>query len=176
MRAHGIAPNAATIKPSSTRNMKSESRDSKNQISKKRKASAFIEENTAADDEETFSRVKPDPAQDKEHPSVKEESGQLSLDEAANLMQYYDTPSYGSQIRADDVYPGTEYNSTSSSYHSAISGSYGLQDQQQFGFSFTPASINNDSTSLAQSIQYQQLMQYPATDNQGGSESPLIVD
>jgi hypothetical protein len=175
MRAHGIAPNAATIKPPSTRSLKPEQRDSKNQAPRKRKASAFIEENTAVDDEEIFSRVKPDPASDKEHVSVKEESGQLSIDEAANLMQYYGTPSYSSQV-GESVYSSNEYDSNPASYHSAIGGSYGIQDQQQYDFSFSPASMNNNPTSLVQGIQYQPIMQYPSAENQGRSESPLIVD
>ena len=57
MRSHGIAPNAATIKSSSSRIAKFECRESKNHTSKKRKASAFPEDNTTADDEETLIRT-----------------------------------------------------------------------------------------------------------------------
>jgi hypothetical protein len=175
MRSHGIAPNAATIKPASSRAPKSERRDSKNHGPKKRKASAFIEDNTA-DDEEPFSRVKSDPANEKEHLCVKEESGQLTLDEAANLMQYYGTPPYTSQAGEDDVYTSNEYDPNSTRYHTTMAGSYGLQDQQAYEFSFAPAGMNSGSTPLGHGIQYQSMMHYPATDNQGGSESPLIVD
>ena len=175
MRAHGITPTTATVKPPS-RVPKAERRDSKNQIAKKRKTSAFVEENTAEDDEENFSRVKPDPANDKEQLNVKEEAGQLSLDEATNLMQYYGTPSYDSRVGGNEIYTGNEFNSASASYHTAIPASYGLQDQQPYAFSFAPATINNASTALAHGIQYQPMLHYSSADNQGGSESPLIVD
>lgn len=175
MRSHGIAPNAATIKPASSRTPKSERRDSKNHSSKKRKASAFMED-TTADDEEPFSRVKPDPTNEKEQLCIKEESGQLTLDEAANLMQYYGTPPYTSQAGEDDVYAGNDYNANATGYHTAMAGSYGLQDQQAYEFSFAPAGINSSPTPLGHGIQYQSMMHYPATESQGGSESPLIVD
>jgi hypothetical protein len=176
MRAHGISSNAATMKPSSSRTPKMERRDSKSQISKKRKISGFIEENTAADDEENFSRVKPDPAIDKKQLNVKEEPGQLSLDEAANLMQFYNPSSYSPGMGGDEVYSGNDYDSTSANFHNAISGSYGLQDQQSYDFSFAPSAINNSSASLGHGTQYQPMMQYSSTDSRGGSGSPLIVD
>lgn len=176
MRSHGIAPNAATIKPASSRTPKSERRDSKSHTTKKRKASAFIEENTAVDDEENFSRVKPDPANEKEQLNVKEESGQLSLDEAANLMQYYGTSSYSAQLGGEETFSNSEYGSNTTGYNTGIGASYGLPDQQPYDFSFSPAAMDNGPTSLAHGIQYQQMMHYPSTGNQGGSESPLVVD
>ena len=175
MRAHGITATTATVKPP-PRGPKTERRDSKNHTGKKRKASAFVEENTAADDEENFSRVKPDPANDKEQLNLKEEAGQLSLDEATNLMQYYGTPSYDSRVAGNEVYTGNEFSAGSASYHTAIPASYGLQDQQPYAFSFAPAALNNASTALGHGIQYQPMMHYSSADNQGGSESPLIVD
>ncbi|KAJ5032840.1 uncharacterized protein L3040_009431 [Drepanopeziza brunnea f. sp. 'multigermtubi'] len=103
MRSHGIAPNAATIKPA-PRNLKSERQQSLPSSSspsaaKKRKTEGYLDENTTADDDEGFGMVKPEPAvMIKEQFVVKEEEthrqqpGQLSLGDAANLMQYYDTP------------------------------------------------------------------------------------
>jgi hypothetical protein len=176
MRSHGIAPNAATIKSSSSRIAKFECRESKNHTSKKRKASAFPEDNTTADDEETFSRVKPDPASVKEQCDVKAESSQLTLDDAANLMQYYGTPTYSSQVGEDEVYTSNDYDSSSAGYHSPVGGPFGLQDQQQYDFSFATTGINCTATALPNNIQYQPIMQYPTVDTQGGSESPLIVD
>ena len=67
MRAHGIAPNAATIKPLLARSIKSDSRDSTEKPSKKRKAEVFVEDNGATDDDEAFSNnIKSDPTNEKE--------------------------------------------------------------------------------------------------------------
>lgn len=176
MRAHGITPTTAAVKPMSSRTPKTERRDSKSQIHKKRKTSAFVEENTAADDEESFSAVKPDPACDKEQLNVKEEAVQLSIDEATNLMQYYNAPSYDSQIGGNDVYSQTAYDSGPSSYHAGVTTPYGLQEQQPYDFSFASTSMNNGSATLDHGLQYQPMMHFSSTDSQGGSESPLVVD
>lgn len=176
MRAHGITPTAVTVKPPSSRAPKPERRDSKSQLHKKRKTSAFTEENTAADDEENFSRVKPDPATEKKQLNIKEETGQLTLDEAANLMQYYATPPYDPSAVGSEVYSQAEYSSGPVNYQSAISTSYGLPEQQPYEFSFDPTTMNNASAALGHGIHYQPMLHYSSTGNQGGSESPLIVD
>jgi hypothetical protein len=176
MRAHGITPSTTAVKPASTRTPKTERRDSKGQPHKKRKASAFAEDNPAADDEENFSGIKPDPSGNKEQLTVKEEAGQLSLAEATNLMQYYNTPSYDSRVGGNEAYSQTGYDSGPSSYHTTISAPYGLQGQQSYDFSFPSTPMSNGSTALEHGIQYQPMMHFASTDNQGGSESPLIVD
>lgn len=176
MRAHGITPSTTAVKPASSRTLKTERRDSKSRPHKKRKTSAFAEENSAADDEENFSALKPDPAGHKEQLTIKEEAGQLSLAEASNLMQYYNTSSYTSQVQENEAFPQTGYDSGSSSYHTTISAPFGLHDQQPYDFSFPSTSMNNGPTSLVHDIQYDQMIQFSSNDNQGGSDSPLIVD
>ncbi|PSS09171.1 hypothetical protein M430DRAFT_183661 [Amorphotheca resinae ATCC 22711] len=176
MRSHGIAPNAATIKPAPSRTAKAERRESNDRPSKKRKADAFIEDNAAADDDEDFTSIKADPTNEKDKSHVKEEEpSQLSLGEAANLMQYYDTPSYNSaQLGGDEAYPGSDYDNNSAGYATPLSGVYGLQAQQSYEFPYTPTGMNTGPGS-SQGIHYQPMMHY-STDNQGGSESPVIVE
>ncbi|KAK0122384.1 hypothetical protein ONS95_010624 [Cadophora gregata] len=102
-RAHGIAPNAATVKPAprSLKPVRTEPTQSSSTTpkAKKRKTDHFLEENTAEDDDEGFGTVKTEPVvakteqlEVKAEVDKKHQPGQLSLDETANLLQYYDTP------------------------------------------------------------------------------------
>lgn len=187
MRAHGIAPNAATIKPAPSRTMKAERRDSSTTSStsvKKRKAEAFLEDATPVDDEEAFGNIKSEPASIKENFVVKEEGegasmtqGQLSIDQAANLMEYYDTPTtYGGSAGVGaGSYGGSGFGG--SSYTSPAAPSYCMQSSQNYDFSnsYHAGGMNSIPRSENQAMPYQPLMSYQA-DDQGRSDSPVIVE
>ncbi|KAL5326143.1 hypothetical protein ACEPPN_007281 [Leptodophora sp. 'Broadleaf-Isolate-01'] len=202
MRAHGIASNAATIKPAPARSLKSERNEStppsSSPTAKKRKTDPFLEENTAADDEEGFGNVKVEPAvtimeqfvvKEEEQHQQQQHPGQLSLSEAANLIQYYDTPSQyagmGMGMGIDDSYAGDyTYGSSMSDSNIArenVGGLYGMGSQQPYSFSPQSSCGNGNAgmgglhSSEAQKIPYQPLLQY-SSDEQGRSDSPVIVD
>jgi hypothetical protein len=197
MRAHGIAPNAASIKPAPTRAPKSERRESSIPILKKRKADQFLED-TAADDDEGVGwgtvHIKEDTREEKynfkeevDHkPQVTQEQGQLNLEQAANLLQYYDN---GSQLVVDDIYVAGDFGagmsaySTSPSYATPMGSAYGIDSSSAyFAAPYSPTSmgsmngLSNVPRSSQQSFQYQQpSLQYQAEDL-GNSDSPLIVE
>ncbi len=202
MRAHGIAPNAASIKPAPTRAPKSERQESSIPTLKKRKADQFLEE-AATDDDEGLGwgniHIKEDPREEKYNINFKSEEGgghkqritheqgqQLNLQDAANLMQYYDN---GSQLVVDDLYSAGDFGGsmsaygTSSGYTTPMVSAYGLESQNgYFGAPYSSAGmagVNGLSSvprSSQQSFQYQQhISPYPA-EEQGHSDSPLIVE
>jgi alkylation response protein AidB-like acyl-CoA dehydrogenase len=201
MRAHGIAPNAASIKPAPTRAPKSERRQSSILALKKRKADQFLEE-AATDDDESLGwgniHIKEDPREEKYNMNFKAEEGdhkprvtheqgqQLNLQDAANLMQYYDN---SSQLVVDDLYSAGDFGGsmsaygTSSGYTAPMGSAYGLESQNgYFGAPYSSggmAGVNGLSSvprSSPQGFQYQQhIPPYPA-EEQGHSDSPLIVE
>lgn len=136
-----------------------------------------MEENNNADDEEGFGPpiIKPDPVDTKEHLHVKEEDGALSLDDAANLMQFYDPQAYTStQFGGEHGFGSGDYDGSSGGYHTSLSGSYGLGAPQPFDFSAAmPRSMGVGLN--PQALQYTSPYQYTG-DNQGNSESPVIVE
>ena len=182
MRAHGIAPNAATTKPAPTRAIKSDSRDSIEKPSKKRKGDTYVEDNGTTDDDESFSNnIKSDLASEKEKFLVKEEDHghgqQLSMDEAANLMQYYDNPSpYNGGLGGEQNYPGSEYGG-STGYATPIGGAYGPHAEQPYGFgaAYGNADMSGIPRTADQGLNYQSMMQFPP-EPQGRSDSPVIVE
>jgi hypothetical protein len=187
MRAHGIASNAATIKPLIGRSIKSDRRDSTEKSSKKRKAEAFAVDNGATDDDEAFSNnIKSDPTNEKEKFMVKEEEHgngrqgqQLSMNDAANLMQYYGTPSsYNgglSGLGGDQDY-GSDYGGSASGYATPTGGDYGLHLQPyDISSAYGNAGFGGIPRTADQGHQYQPTMQFPA-DPQGRSDSPVIVE
>ena len=203
MRAHGIAPNAATVKsvPRSLKTERTESTPSSSSspATKKRKTDPFLEDNTSTDDDEGFGTVKTEPAvlKKEEQLVVKEEEerkhqpGQFSLDEAATLMQYYDTPTQyaglGMGMGIDDGHSGgytgvQEYGgsmSGSSMNGSSLGGLYSMESQHPYGL-YSPSSYGNAGmggmqSSEPQRMSYQSLMQHPS-DEQGRADSPLIVE
>jgi hypothetical protein len=204
MRAHGIAPNAASVKTQPASRTKTEPRESTtgngNVPNKKRKAEQFMEDNntSVADDEEGFAtNIKADPVDEKTQLRVKEEEGRLSLDDAANLMQFYDTPSFqGSEFDAGGQdYGASDWDGASSSgYHTPIGNLYGMQDPFNFSTPYDSAGMSSSGmggsgmsdviprfTGLQYQSPYQPYVQHtpntPITpDNQGGSESPVIVE
>jgi hypothetical protein len=192
MRAHGIAPNAATIKPPPTRTPKSERRDSSGSANKKRKADQYLED-TPADDDEGYGPghivlVKDDPADVKEEFVVKDEAepqqqGQMHLEQAANLLQYYDDGSqYGaSQLGGNDVYGASEYGGglsgygTSSGFGTPISTPFGLPTANHY-YNTPYGTVGMNDIPRSQQVGfYQPALQYQ-TDDQGRSESPVIVE
>ncbi|PVH80957.1 hypothetical protein DL98DRAFT_588015 [Cadophora sp. DSE1049] len=200
MRAHGIAPNAASVKsaPRSLKNERTESTPSSSTspTAKKRKTDPFLEEKTAADDDEGFGTVKTEPAVTKTEPLVvkqeeerKPQPGQLSLDEAANLMQYYDTPTQYACVGMgiDDGYNGDyagiqKYENSMSGPSmngSSLGALYGMELQHPYGFSsqnsYGSTSMGGMHSSEPQRVSYQSLMQY-SSDEQGRADSPVIVE
>ncbi|KAH7413390.1 hypothetical protein BKA64DRAFT_741079 [Cadophora sp. MPI-SDFR-AT-0126] len=200
MRAHGIASNASTVKsaPRSLKNERTGSTPSSTSspTAKKRKGDHFLEDDVATDDDEAFGTVKTEPALTKtEQLVVKEEEerklqpGQLSLDEAANLLQYYDTPAQYAGIRMG---MGDGYNrdysavqdyggsmSAPSMTGSSMGGLYDMESQQPYGFpsknSYGSSGTEGQRTSELQRMSYQPRMQYSA-DEQGRADSPWIVE
>jgi hypothetical protein len=175
MRTHGIAPNAATIKSAPSRSYtKSERRESSGNTSKKRKAEQFLEENTTPDDEEGYANIKPDPIDSKEQFNVKEEDGQLSLDEAANLMQFYNAQSCAISQLGEKKYGCSDFEGSSVGYHSPLT--YGLQAQQPYDFSraYDSAVMNNLPTPTSQ-IPYQSPYQYNS-ESHSGTASPVVLE
>jgi hypothetical protein len=198
MRSHGIAPNAATIKPPPSRAPKAERRESNTASSssissKKRKAEQFLEENNGVDDDEGFgSSIKSEGVHIKEQLYVKEEEqhrSQLSLDEAADLMQYYDAPSSqygGAQLSGEDIYGSSEYGGGSpAGYATPVGGSYSMQSKQGFDFGavydaaggspYGSAGMGSLARPESQGMRYQPLMRY-SSDSQGRLDSPLVVE
>jgi hypothetical protein len=182
MRAHGIAPNAATIKPSPSRAIKTDRHNSAEKPSKKRKTDTYVEDNGATDDDEGFSNnIKSDPATDKEKFMIKEEEHghgqQLSMNDAADLMQYYDNSSpYNSGISGEQDYSGSEYGG-SAGYATPIGGDYNMQTQQpyDFGAAYGNTGMSGIPRTIDQGLNYQSMMQLPL-EPQGRSDSPVIVE
>lgn len=197
MRAHGIAPNAASIKPAPTRAPKSEGRESSIPTLKKRKAEQFLED-TPADDDEAVGwgtvHIKEGPREEKynfkeevDHkPQITQEQGQLNLEQAANLIQYYDN---GSQLVVDDLYGAGDFGGgmsgygTSSGYATPMGSAYGLDSSNgYFPALYSSASMGgmNELSSIPrssqQSFQYQQPGLQYRSEEQGHSDSPLIVE
>ncbi len=201
MRSHGIAPNAASIKPAPSRNPKSERSESVPSSStsstpKKRKTESFLDENTTADDDEGFGTIKPDPVINiKQQFIVKEEErkpqkqpGQLSLGDATNLLQYYDTPTqYAGGSGLEDYngdYTGLQSYGTGMGA-SNMGSAYGLDSPQTYGFGSNSlyGNIGMGSTmggmhvSESPRAPYQPLMQYSSDEQaRGRPDSPVIVE
>lgn len=176
MRAHGIASNAATVKTGPPRSYtKTESRDSSGAIPKKRKAEQFLEENTMADDEEVYGNIKSDPIDMKEQFNVKEEEGQLSLNDAANLIQFYDPQPYSSAHLGDHDYSRSVLVETSTGYHTPMT--FGFQAPNPYAFPISYSSMA-DTESIPRSsgqLPYRSPYQY-TSDGQGGSASPVVLE
>ena len=190
MKSHGIASNAASIKPAPSRNsMKSERRESGNSSTKKRKIDAYLDEaNTVDDDESGYaSNIKVDGSSEVEQFVVKEEEqqlGQLSLSEAAKLMQYYDSPAtYGvgadGYHNTEEKHKAGEFDAGSPAYaaSSSTNSAYGMHSPQPYDFSLPYESISLTSvpTSGSQGISYQPVVQYPKID-QGRFDSPVVLE
>src|SRR5271169_6022980 len=102
MKAHGIAPNAASIRSSTaSRGFKIERQEATTPRVKKRKTlNDFANDTDAAgDDQEYFgnSHIKPDPNLGTEELRVKEEGGQMHLENQHNSMHFLPTLNGGTQ-------------------------------------------------------------------------------
>lgn len=179
MKAHGIAPNAASIKLSSSRTTKSETGPSSspsNPNIKKRKADTFHDESIAADDDEDFgaSRVKSEPAvKIKKQGAVKEEErqetpepSQLSMDDAEELLQYYDAP-----IEYGDAGMGGEESYGAPGYGGGLGAAYGRATQHAYGLS-SRSPYGGSGIGQMQNSEEQQ----GASDGRGRSDSPVVVE
>lgn len=170
--------------------MKMERRESGSSSTKKRKADAFLDENNTADDEEGYgNNIKAEPTSSgKEHFVVKEEeqqTAQLSLSEAANLVQYYDTPStysveagVGGHMGIEEAYNGIECGAGGSAYATSMGSTYGLQSSQTFDFSmpYGDLGLSNIPKSENQSMSYQPMIQYSSPNEQGRFDSPVVLE
>jgi hypothetical protein len=216
MRAHGIASNAASNKPAATRVAKSEEQDSNAATPKKRKANQFLLEH-AADDEEAISwgssntlKIKEDPCEEKYNfkteggaagedikPQIMRDQGQLNLEQAVNLMQYYDNDS---QVAVDDLYGAGEYGGgisgygTSSAYDTSMGSAYdfdehirttydpvdsingGIHQMRQLGYFGGMNKSSSVPRSSQQTFQYKQHGLLFQAEDQGHSDCPLIVE
>lgn len=191
MRAHGIASNAATIKPApASRAPKTERRKSSATSNKKRKIEGY-EDSAAGDDEESFGNANSSIKSESgttltpEQFVVKEEdevNGQLSTGEAADLLQYYETPSQYSGNEFDSYTDGKNLIEYSRNSGYATPYGYGLNSPTDAYYPpHTPldlgmGSFSDVSRSNGQSA-YQPMMQYiPEDQGQGHSNSPLVVE
>ena len=214
MRAHGIAPNAASIKPAPSRS-KAERRDSI--PLKKRKADQFLEDAGADDDELVgWGNIKEDPhlrddkalvfkefkteggcrGNEEDHkPQILAQEQGLNLEQATNLMQYYDN---SSQLVVDDLYGAGDFGSgmagygTPSGYATPLGAGYGLDSQAgYFAAPYGSSGVGNMNSlsgmgvmgglssvphSSPQTFQYQQHSLPFQPEEQGRSDSPLIVE
>lgn len=188
MRAHGIASNAASVKtqpPLRTKHERRESTTANANVSKKRKAEQFAEDyDTSVDEEEGFApSIKTDPVDEKVQFRVKEEDGQLSLSEAANLMHFYDAqPFTDSQFNVGEGpdYGRSDYNANPAGYHAPLSDPHSLQAPYDFVTPYVSdgmarSSINN-ALPMPAGLPYQSPYQQCPPYTQGGSDSPLIVE
>jgi hypothetical protein len=244
MRAHGIAPNAASIKPAPQRTLKTESNSysssnpkpashtpsTSTSASKKRKTDAFLEDQAIGDDDEGFGNgnccIKSEPEyggdmgkgkevikkeledntgtmETKMQMQHTEAMGQLSLDEAANLMQYYDSPAtyHGSGLGdgaelgrghghiVEEAYRSSGFGEGASGYGGSMVGvgAYGLHSQHpsydfpvSYGGRVGAASMGmsslDRSESVGQGMQDQSAMQMQYSGNQRRLDSPVIIE
>lgn len=170
--------------------MKTERRESGSSATKKRKTDSFLDEATTADDDEGYgNNIKAEPpSSGQEQFVVKEEeqpTAHLSLSEAANLMQYYDTPdtygvgtSVGGHMGVEEAYNGGECRAGGSAYATSIGSTYDLQSSQKFDFSmpYGDLGLSNIPKSENQSMSYQQMIQYSAPGEQGRFDSPVVLE
>lgn len=131
MKAHGIAPNAASVKaPPAARAFKTERKEVKG-TSKKRKMDAFADDQGATDDDESFPNIKSDPVDGSELLVVKEEaSHQAQFNESNNMMQFL--PHLDGD---DDGYTsgGSIYEPATTGFSTPIEHAYAPRSTQHYG-------------------------------------------
>lgn len=132
MKAHGIAPNAASVRASpAARAFKTERRESAT-VSKKRKVDDFTNDHGGAeDDQEHFDNVKPDPENTSEGFHVKEEPGLLHNGPGEGSMAFFPSMSAGSQgyLSTNNIY---DYNSVGFNTNTGHATMYGLPSRPSF--------------------------------------------
>jgi hypothetical protein len=182
MKAHGIAPNTATGKPAVSRPVKSERGESSTTApSKKRKLETYSEDNAADDEEEgSFSNIKPDPTDQKEHLQIIEQPVQLSTSEATDLMQYYPDPSTAYE---DDEFTSVLASGPEGDFKNYASSP--MNDTQVHGYSafnypdtpYSPLAMTNGihvSSSSADIDGYQS--PYGGTEYHDRADTPVILE
>ncbi|TAQ86151.1 hypothetical protein B7494_g5525 [Chlorociboria aeruginascens] len=171
MKAHGIASNAASIKPA-PRSIKTDRRESNGPTSKKRKTGAYVEDTTDADDDEGFSDVKPESSTNSERLRVKEEDkANLVLDQNSDLVDYYqnsDAPYDEAPTSSSDSWSRYPYAESPPGYATPAGEAYSTQSPNGYGFSdyVSPGIPNYHSQ--------EQALYSPQT--LGHSDSPLVVE
>jgi hypothetical protein len=132
MKAHGIAPNAASVRASpAARSLKTERQESSTPA-KKRKMDDFANERgAAADDDENFDNIKSDPGSQGKQLQVKEEPSQILNGTGDSLMRFMPSLSGGSQdyLSANSIF---EQNTAGFNTHANGGNIYGLPDQAGF--------------------------------------------
>jgi hypothetical protein len=132
MKAHGIAPNAASVRASPAgRAFKAERRESA-PAAKKRKADDFSNDRGGAeDDQEHFDNVKPDPGSTSEELKVKEEPEQMQIASRENPMHFFPSLTGDSQeyLSASNTY---DHHTTGFDAHTTHGNMYGLSGQSSF--------------------------------------------
>lgn len=174
--------------------MKSERRESSSSVIKKRKVDAFLDEANPVDDEEGgyASNIKAENGgSSKEHSVVKEEEeqvGKLSLNEAASLMQYYETPATcGAEAEEgrmgdEETYTGGAFGAETAAAgyttSSSAGNTYGLESSQSFDFSQPYGSTVSSSTprSKVQGMSNQQPVAQYSMSDQGRFDSPVVLE
>jgi hypothetical protein len=132
MKAHGIAPNAASVKASpAARNFKTERKES-SAPAKKRKMDYFANDHgAAADDDENFDNIKSDPGNHGEQLQVKEEPCRIHNGTGENHMRLMPSLSGGSQdyLSANSMF---EQNTAGFNTHINDDNIYGISDAAGF--------------------------------------------
>ena len=132
MKAHGIAPNAASVRASpAARTFKTEHKGSPTSA-KKRKMDDFANDRRAtADDDETFEKLKSDPGSHSEQLQVKEEPNQTLVTMHSDNMPFMPSMSDGSQnyLSANNMF---DSNTVGFSTNPTDSNVYGLPHDGSF--------------------------------------------
>lgn len=132
MKAHGIAPNAASVRASPTaRVFKTEHRES-GVVSKKRKVDdSTNEQGGAEDDQEQFDNVKPDPDSTSGGFNIKEEPGITRTGTGEGPVAFFPSISTGSQdyLSTNNTY---DHNSVNFDTNPGLSAMYHLPTRPSF--------------------------------------------
>jgi len=166
MKAHGIAPNAATVKtPATTRILKTERWNSKpSPGSKRAKLDHFSSDASNTDDDEIFSNangntsLKSEAGDSAEHFIVKEDpDGQQTDSTNSGVLAYLPgmnvTPNNNSVYTAngfggDDGFGsgGSMYEPSSNGYNTPVDSKYGLRTHSRSFLQYNECSGESDST------------------------------
>lgn len=135
MKAHGIAPNAASVRASPAARIFKTERKESSSLAKKRKMEVFANDHgAAADDDENFDNIKSDPGKEAEQLQVKEEPGQMLADTSENHMRFTPSISDGSQnyLRANNMFEQNTAGFNTHNNHTNDGNIYGLSHEGSF--------------------------------------------
>lgn len=132
MKAHGINPNAASVRASpAARSLKTERKESSTPA-KKRKMDDFANDHgAAADDDENFDNIKSDPGNHGEQLQVKEEPNQKLSGIGNNQTRFMPSLSGGSR---DYLSANSMFEQNTASFNTQINDGniYGISDPASF--------------------------------------------